>query len=307
MVSRPPTEPQHRPSASELDPPTIPRLVDPPTQPRPEMRKAPPPPDAAAIDAPTVRRAPMGDIHVVLPNPTNIERAALAEPGALDADVRLRILAMARLVDAHDPWALLGVPHGADAKTLKRAYFKLSKDIHPDRFFGRQLGTFADRLSVVFEAVSRAYARLTQPEQSQPSGRHQAVSSEQPQTPPEYAAELFQRACALEVGGDALGSMKLFAASVRIDPQTRYLRRAASCALAAEQPKTALEYAKKAQSQAPNDPSCARLLAAAFKATGKYSDAEEVLIMAMAIKSENDVLGAELRNDLAEVRRLLSG
>jgi Flp pilus assembly protein TadD len=94
---------------------------------------------------------------------------------------------------------------------------------------------------------------------------------------------------------------------VRIDPQTRYLRRAASCALQAEQPKTALEYAKKAQAQAPNDPSAARLLASAFKATGKYADAEEVLVMAMAIKSENDVLGAELRNDLAEVRRLLSG
>lgn len=310
MVTRPPTEPQHRPSASEIDPPTIQRHVDPPTQPRSDLRKAPPPPPAdmsGGFDHPTVRRAPAGDINVVLPNPTDIERAALAEPGAIEPDVRLRILAMARLVDAHDPWALLGVPHGADVKTLKRAYYKLSKDIHPDRFFGRQLGSFADRLSLVFEAVSRAYAKLTQPEKSAPSGREQAVSSEQPQTPQEYAAELFQRACALEVGGDALGAMKLFAASVRIDPQTRYLRRAASCALAAEQPKTALEYAKKAQTQAPNDPSCARLLASAFKATGKYSDAEEVLIMAMAIKSENDVLGAELRNDLAEVRRLLSG
>ena len=61
----------------------------------------------------------------------------------------------------------------------------------------------------------------------------------------------------------------------------------------------------EAQSQAPNDPSCARLLASAFKATGKYADAEEVLVMAMAIKSENDVLTAELRNDLAEVRRLI--
>jgi Flp pilus assembly protein TadD len=101
--------------------------------------------------------------------------------------------------------------------------------------------------------------------------------------------------------------MKLFAAAVRIDPQTRYLRRAASCALAAEQPKSALEYAKKAQTQSPNDPSSARLLAAAFKATGKFADAEEVLIMAMAIKSENDVLTAELRLDLAEVRRLLAG
>jgi tetratricopeptide (TPR) repeat protein len=133
-----------------------------------------------------------------------------------------------------------------------------------------------------------------------------AINSEQPQTPQEYAIELFERACGLEVSGDALGAMKLFAAAVRIDPQTRYLRRAASCALAANQPKTAVEYAKKAQTQAPNDASSARLLASAFKAAGKLADAEEVLVMAMAIKSENDVLTAELRNDLADVRRLIA-
>ncbi|TMQ06536.1 MAG: tetratricopeptide repeat protein [Deltaproteobacteria bacterium] len=86
----------------------------------------------------------------------------------------------------------------------------------------------------------------------------------------------------------------------------RFLRRAASCALAAGQPRSAVEYAKKAHSLSPADPSAARLLAAAFRAAGKLSDAEEVLVMAMALKSENDVLTSELRNDLAEVRRLLA-
>ena len=48
------------------------------------------------------------------------------------------------------------------------------------------------------------------------------------------------------------------AAAVRVDPQIRYLRRAASCALAAGQPKSAVEYAKKAHGLAPGDPSSAR-------------------------------------------------
>ncbi len=297
MPAKPPP-----PIAADLEPPTVPRSQG--------LEKVPPPPDASALEPPTVVRASSTDINVVLPNATADERAALAEQGELGPDERVKILAMARLVEGKDPWALLGVPDGADKKLLKRAYFKLSKDFHPDRFYGKQLGSFADRLSRVFEAISRAYARLTSSEKSRPSGQlpqHPAAQAEQPQTPQEYAAELFERACGLEVGGDALGAMKLFAAAVRIDPQTRYLRRAASCALQAEQPKTALEYAKKAQAQSPNDPSSARLLATAFKATGKYADAEEVLVMAMAIKSENDVLTAELRNDLAEVRRLLSG
>jgi hypothetical protein len=297
MSSRPPAN----------DRPVISRTVTPHLQ-MPAKRPAAPsrPSELDPLDAPTNRRAPSSDLHLTLPNPTDAERKALAEPGDLDPDERLRILAMVRLVDGRDPWALLGVPAGSDVKVLKRAYFKLSKDVHPDRFYGKQLGSFADRLTSVFEAVSRTYARLTAPDKDRKSGVYQPVNAEQPQTTGEYATELFERACNLEVGGDALGAMKLFAAAVRIDPQTRYLRRAATCALAAEQPKTALEYAKKAQTQAPNDPSSARLLAAAFKATGRLGDAEEVLVMAMALKSENDVLTAELRNDLSEVRRLMS-
>jgi hypothetical protein len=289
-------------------PPSSPPNIDPPTQPRTQRgahpNARPPAPDS--YDPPTVRRASSSDLHVMLPNQSELERSALAEQCELDADERVRILAMARLVDDRDPWALLGVPPGSDAKVLKRAYFSLSKEIHPDRFYGKQLGSFAERLTAVFEAVSRTYARLTAPEKDRKSGAYAPVNAEQPQTPGEYATELYERACNLEVGGDALGAMKLFAAAVRIDPQTRYLRRAANCALAAEQPKTALEYAKKAQAQAPNDPSLARVLAAAFKATGRFGDAEEVLVMAMALKNENDVLMAELRNDLNEVRRLLS-
>jgi DnaJ-like protein len=241
---------------------------------------------------------------LTLPDPTPAELAALAENIGLADGTRRRILAMARLADGRDPWALLGVPAGADARHLKRAYFKLSKEIHPDRYFGQRLGSFTERLPAVFEALSRAYARLTGPERSH--GTTQVDKAEQPQTPQEYAAELFDRACQLEVGGDHLDAMKLFAAAVRVNPQPRYLRRAASCALAAGQPRSAVEYAKKAHSLAPSDPSSARLLATAFRSSGKLSDAEEVLVLAMALKSENDTLASELRHDLAEVRRLLA-
>jgi hypothetical protein len=242
---------------------------------------------------------------LTLPQITKEEQAALAESAEMGEGERRLILAMARLVG--DPWALLGVPDNSDAKTLKRAYFTLSKSIHPDRFYGKKLGSFRQRTADVFEAMSRAYARLTDTRGASGTGGYATVDNQQqPQTPQEYAAELFDRACQLEVGGDALEAMKLFAAAVRVDSQVRYLRRAASCALAAKQPKTAVEYAKKAHSLAPNDPSSARLLAASFRAAGKLSDAEEVLVMAMALKSENDVLTAELRNDLAEVRRLLA-
>jgi tetratricopeptide (TPR) repeat protein len=254
---------------------------------------------AAPARAPTPPPAP----PVELPNPTKDELAALAEDVEIEVDDRRRILALRRLVDKNDPHMMLGVSQGADAKQLKRAYFRLSKEIHPDTYYGKRVGSFGPYMAQVFETISKAYATLTGGGSG--TGAHAAIQ-QAVQTPQEYAAEVFDRACQLEVSGDHLGAMKLFAAAVRTDPQTRYLRRAATCALAAGQPKTALEYAKKAQTQSPNDPSSARLLAAAFRAVGKFADAEDVLVMAMAMKSENDTLMVELRHDLADVRRMLA-
>jgi tetratricopeptide (TPR) repeat protein len=235
------------------------------------------------------------------------ETAALAEQHDIGEPERRRILAIARLVNAHaDAYTLLGVPPNTDPRELKRAYFQLSKEIHPDRYYGRPVGSFGDRMAMVFEACARAYARLTGGERARSQGGMSAQDDDQPQTQQDYATELFERACNVEIGGDALGAMKLFAAAIRVDPQLRYLRRAANCALIAGQPRTALEYAKKAQMQAPTDVSAARLLATAFRAAGKLSDAEDVLVMAMALKTENDALASELRHDLAEVRRLLA-
>jgi hypothetical protein len=269
--------------------PVAPRTVTPP--PRRGSSPALPGPAGPVID-------------LALTDPSAEEVRALADDNVLSDQVRRKILAMARLLEQRDPYILLGVPHGADKQLLKHAYFKLSKEIHPDRFYGKRLGVFAERLSTVFEAISRAYEGLTNP--TKVAAASKAPVAETAQSPQEYAAELFERACQLEVGGDALGAMKLFSAAVRIDPQTKFLRRSASCALAAGQPRTALEHAKKAQSNSPSDPSLARLLAAAFRGCGRLADAEEVLVMAMALKSENDMLSNELRNDLVEVRRLLN-
>lgn len=264
----------------------------------------PPPPRSAAGTA-RHRDNLAHDLH--LSNPTPEELAALSEESDLDDGERRLILTLERLLEKQDPYMLIGVSQGADAKTLKRAYFLLSKEIHPDRYYGKKLGSFAQRMSHVFEETSRAYARLTTADKSRGSSNNTVTrASEQPQTPQEYAAELFERACQLEIGGDPMGAMKLFAACVRMDPQMKYLRRATSCALAAGQPRSAVEYAKKANALAPNDVSSTRLLASAFRHAGKLSDAEEVLLMAMAMKNENDVLTVELKNDLAEVRRLLA-
>ena len=60
----------------------------------------------------------------------------------IDCDVQRRILEF-ELSLSRPYHELLGVPAGANPKVVKRAYFKLSKEFHPDRYFRRQIGPYA--------------------------------------------------------------------------------------------------------------------------------------------------------------------
>ncbi len=237
-----------------------------------------------------------------LPDPSDLELAVLAAELEVAEPERRTILAMARRIGA-DPWTILGVVKGSDPGALKKVYFRLSKEVHPDRYYGKRLGPLAPILTNVFESVSRAYTTLTEAKKQRDRAPSNASS---PQAPADHAIELFDRGCAAEVSGDLAGALQLFAASLRVDPQLRVFRRGASCALAAKQPKLALEYAKKAQTLASEDPSNARLLARAFRANGELPAAEEVLVFALALPIDNDSLMAELRADLVVVRKQLT-
>jgi tetratricopeptide (TPR) repeat protein len=235
------------------------------------------------------------------------DAAAMAEDVEIAVAERDRILTMHRRIRGGDPVAILGVADAADKKAIKRAYFALSKEFHPDRYYGKRTGSFAARLTELFEAISSAYAELSgdRPRRAGSTGGWAAAApAASAQSPVDHAAELFDRACQCEVSGDLPRALSLFSQALRLDAPARYLRRAARCALAAREFSLGLEYAKKAASLDSNDPSTARLLAQAFKAVGKLEDAEEVLVLALMIKTENDQLAHELQADLAEVRRL---
>ncbi len=58
---------------------------------------------------------------------------------------------------------LLGVPLDADTRTVKRAYFGLSKEYHPDRYFRRDIGAFQPLLERVFRKIVEAYELMSDP------------------------------------------------------------------------------------------------------------------------------------------------
>jgi len=58
------------------------------------------------------------------------------------------------------PHELLGVPADADKATLKRAFAAASKELHPDRYYGKDLGPFRTKLAKIFTRVTEAVEEM---------------------------------------------------------------------------------------------------------------------------------------------------
>lgn len=80
-----------------------------------------------------------------------------------DNEARAKVAAKFAELAGKDHWEVLGVPRDADANALKKAYFALSRDFHPDSFAGLQLGSTQRQLEDVFSVIQEAYAVLTDP------------------------------------------------------------------------------------------------------------------------------------------------
>jgi curved DNA-binding protein CbpA len=78
----------------------------------------------------------------------------------IDADMRRYVLDVSGRLDAIDHYQLLEVPRDADPRALKRAYFRLAGLLHPDRFFGKRLGSYKGPLLTIFARVTLAYETL---------------------------------------------------------------------------------------------------------------------------------------------------
>lgn len=93
-----------------------------------------------------------------------VSSAAAVEEVDLDPARRQEILALEARQDGEDLFALLGVPRGAEPAEVKRAFYELSKRLHPDRFYGRDLGSFRARIERAYRRLSEAHSTLTDPQ-----------------------------------------------------------------------------------------------------------------------------------------------
>jgi curved DNA-binding protein CbpA len=220
--------------------------------------------------------------------------ALLAEQVDLTDAQKQAILSKFDVLLGGNLFELLGVDPGADRKELKRAYFKISKEFHPDRFYGKNLGSFKDKLAQIFERATQAFDYLSDDaKRAQYMGEIDTAPGDG-QTQKQHATELFKNAVQLEVDRDMGGALKLFAAAIRLDPQPRFLRRAAEACLRAQELRSAEEYAKKAAELDPRDAGAHRTLAKVLRAVGRPEEARKELEIAIRLEPGNPYIAQEL-------------
>ena len=89
-----------------------------------------------------------------------VDPTDLVEGPDLSDETKKRILRLHRRMRKLAPHELLGVAKDADSAAIKRAFGAASKELHPDRYFGKDLGKFREKLSKIFNRITEAMQEL---------------------------------------------------------------------------------------------------------------------------------------------------
>jgi tetratricopeptide (TPR) repeat protein len=84
-----------------------------------------------------------------------------ADLDELDPTLKARIEELSDRLDSIDYYALLEISRTADKKTIKSAYFAKAAQLHPDRYFGKRLGPWKQKMEQIFGRLTLAHETLT--------------------------------------------------------------------------------------------------------------------------------------------------
>jgi curved DNA-binding protein CbpA len=106
----------------------------------------------------------------VFHSPISDRAATPAQPGGsagpdeavdLDPERRQTISKLYAELGKLTHYELLGVPQNAAGKEIKEAYFRAVAVCHPDRYFGKNLGSYKAKLEAIFRRITEAHDVLT--------------------------------------------------------------------------------------------------------------------------------------------------
>ncbi len=89
---------------------------------------------------------------------------AVEEKVDLDDVRKEEILALDAKVASNNLFEFLGVPSGASADEVRAAFREASRKFHPDKYFGKNLGSFRGKLDRIFKRLVEANQTLSDPE-----------------------------------------------------------------------------------------------------------------------------------------------
>ena len=112
------------------------------------------------------RRTPIGPLQR-LDDGSEVAAGDVVDWPDASLELKARIVRLHRRLGRLSPWELLGVEKGADSATIKRAFAAASKELHPDRYFGKNLGSFKAKLVAIFSRLTEAAQEI---ERSQKGG-----------------------------------------------------------------------------------------------------------------------------------------
>jgi hypothetical protein len=101
------------------------------------------------------RRIPIGPLER-LDDGSEVAASDVADWPDASLELRERIVRLHRRLRKLSAWDMLGVERDADAATVRRAFGVASKELHPDRYFGKNLGSFKAKLAAIFARLSEA-------------------------------------------------------------------------------------------------------------------------------------------------------
>ncbi|MBC7793802.1 MAG: DnaJ domain-containing protein [Clostridia bacterium] len=171
-------------------------------------------------------------------------------------------------------WEALGLTGSPSSADIKRAYFAVSKLVHPDRFYGKQLGDYAARLQALFVRMKRAHDVL-----ADPTAREKYIEKHPPPEAAKTPEELDREIRIEERRKEAVDEQKAKrGASARLELAHMRMKRLADTvdsALAAGDKATARANVEQLIAGRPADKATWILEARVFEAEGKKSLAIE--------------------------------
>jgi tetratricopeptide (TPR) repeat protein len=93
----------------------------------------------------------------------DIDLEEILQPVSEDEDTLIRkVDEMYLKIDFLSPRELLDVDEDANEDILKKHYYRLTREFHPDRYFSVADPSVKDKLTAVFDAINQAYAILSE-------------------------------------------------------------------------------------------------------------------------------------------------